>query len=172
MPRLLKRTTHQVNEQEANWSGFLAESGAENARWFLNGAFDAKPRDRDSMIREAWNTCRTILTVDEAELLQHFHQFQNGSSNEECRDLWGLVVVPRDLSETAKPLERIGAGLSLFPKERLHWPAAGFRNLFVRLTAGDVPEIRRFRRCSYCEKSNTINSPWDAWYKSLPVVQL
>lgn len=172
MPRLLKKTTYQINEQEASWTGFLAGAGVENARWFLNGTFDSRPREQRSMIQEAWNSCRTIVAANDVELLHHFSEFQNGSSREDCRDLWGLIIVPKDLPESAKYLARIGVGLPIFPKERLHWPAVGFLNLFVRLTDGDMPEIRRFKRCSYCEKSLGINDPWDAWYRALPLIEL
>jgi hypothetical protein len=54
----------------------------------------------------------------------------------------------------------------------LRWPAAGFLNLYVRLTAEGELEVRRFTRCPFCaypERGVTIKKPWDARYSSLPI---
>lgn len=51
--------------------------------------------------------------------------------------------------------------------------AFGLPFLCVRLTAEGEVEIRRFKRCPFCEhpqRGVQINKPWDAWYRSLVLV--
>lgn len=169
MPRLLRRTTHQINEQEANWSGFLVDPNAGNPRWLHNAPVVSTSQTGKGLLREAWSTCRTIVTSNGSEFLRYFEEFQNPPSKHECKDLWGLLVVSEELLKSGKHLLTMDDGLPILPKERLHWPAAGFLNLFIHLTDEGVSEIRRFRRCHFCEQSIDINYPWREWYKSLPL---
>jgi hypothetical protein len=171
MPRLLRRTTYQVNEQEAHWSGFLSDAKIGSARWPFDAPLDSRSGDSRSIVREAWSACRTILTSKGSEFLRSIEELQYPANKHECRDLWGLIVVPEHLLESEVFLQKIGKGLPLFLKERLHWPAAAFLNLYVEFSAQGVPEVHRFKRCHYCEASIDINQPWASWYDALPMIQ-
>lgn len=170
MQRLLKRTTHQINEQETRWTGFLAETSEENAPWFLRETVDTTKHHGRSIVREAWSKCQTIVTSNGSDFLHYFQEFQNPPSEHECRDLWGLIDIPKDLHDSRKHLEAISNGLPILPNERLHWPAVGFLNLYIRLENEGELEIRRFPRCPFCEHSIGINNSWHTWYSSLPLV--
>ncbi len=170
MQRLLRRTTHQINEQEASWTGFLADANSGSASQVLRGVLNATTHDGRSIVREAWSKCRTIVTTNGSDFLRHFQGFQDPPSERECRDLWSLLVIPSDLTNSKKQLEAISEGLPILPKERLHWPALGFLNLYIHLTDKGELEIRRFKRCLFCESCLVINSPWDEWYEALPLV--
>ena len=68
-------------------------------------------------------------------------------------------------------LESIRHGLDVHEKERLRWPGAELLNLYVRLTAEGRTEIRRFKRCCFCEhrlRGIRITEPWNTWYRLLP----
>jgi hypothetical protein len=171
MPRLLKRTTYQVNEQEAHWSGFLSDFKIGSTRWPFDAPLDSRTTDPRSIVREAWSSCRTIITSRGAEFVECIEEFQYPASNRECKDLWGLIVIPDNLLQSEIFLQNISQGLTLLAKERLQWPAAAFLNLNIEFTPEGTPEIRRFKRCHFCDASISINPPWHAWYESLPMLQ-
>lgn len=49
-----------------------------------------------------------------------------------------------------KGLQAIRRGLDVPGKGTLRWPAAGFLNLYVRLTTDGELEVRRFTRFPFC----------------------
>ena len=75
---------------------------------------------------------------------------QFDTSNQGCRDLWDLLVIPNQQLDREKGLEAIRRGLYVPGHGTLRWPAAGMLNLYVRLTVEGEVEIRRFTRCPFC----------------------
>ena len=62
-------------------------------------------------------------------------------------------------------LDAIRRGLDVPGKGTLRWPAVGFINLYLRLTAEGELEVRRFTRCPLCthpKRGTKIKKPWDA----------
>lgn len=163
----------QVNELENGWRGFLVDADAVGSLPFFDRAAKATAHDDPDIVREAWDQSRTIVTSNGRDFLRYIQDFQNPPNNPACRDLWGLLVIPNAQLVREKGLETIRHGLNLLQRERLRWPAAALLNLYVRLTADGQAEIHRFKRCPFCEHSGRgirISDPWDAWYRSLPLV--
>jgi len=124
-------------------------------------------------VKEAWDDRRTIVTSNGWDFVRYIREFQNPPNNQDCRDLWGLLVIPNAELNREKGLKSIQHGLEVFQSEKLRWPGAGLLNLCVRVTADGQPEIYRFKRCSFCEhpeRGLEINTPWNVWYRSLPVI--
>jgi hypothetical protein len=168
------RKSFQVNEAEANWGGFLVDADALAALPSLERAAKATAHDDPDIVAEAWGQSRTIVTSNRRHFLRHIQEFQSRASNQGCRDLWGLLVIPNLQLDREKGFEAIRRGLDVPGHGTLRWPAAGMLNLYVRLTAEGEVEIRRFTRCPFCEHPQlgvAIKKPWDGWYRSLPLVQ-
>ena len=160
----------QVNEQEISWNGFLLDPDAVATQSFFDKIVTTTARDDNDIVEEAWNGNRTIVTSNDHDFVRHIREFQNPPNNQRCRDLWGLLVIPNAQLDREKGLESIRHGLEVLEKERLRWPGASLLNLYVRLTAEGRTEIRRFKRCRFCEhtlRGIRISEPWNTWYRSL-----
>lgn len=163
----------QINEAESDWGGFLVDADALASLPFLKRASKATTHDDPDIVKEAWDNCQTIVTSNRRDFLRYIQAFQNPPIFTDCRDLWGLLVLPNSQLDREKGLRDVRHGLDVLQKERLRWPGAGLLNLYVRLTADGKAEIHRFKRCSFCENPKTgfkINDSWNEWYRSLPVI--
>jgi hypothetical protein len=160
----------QVNEDEVGWGGFLVDADARAALEFFDRAILANGHYDPDIVEEAWRSNRTIVTSNRRDFVRYVREFQTRENNRECRDLWGLLVIPNLHLLREKGLKAIKHGLSALPNaERLRWPGAAFLNLYVHLTDAQKIEIRRFERCSFCERG-IKQDPWKDWYSSLPVI--
>jgi hypothetical protein len=161
----------QVNEQEVGWAGFLVDADAQAAMPFLDRTTLAESHDDADIVQEAWDKGRTIVTSNRRHFVRCVLRFQDRENQQACRDLWGLVVIPNVHFLRGKGLSAIRNGLPALPRmERLRWPGAAFLNLYVRLTDDAKPEVRRFERCSCCERNLLIREPWNKWYRGLSLV--
>ena len=163
----------QIDEVELTWKGFLVDADAAAASPFFDRATLASAHEDPDIVQQAWQMKRTIVTCNRRDFLRYIQQFQNRENQQECRDLWGLLVIPNLHLLRERGLSFIRHGLPQLPKVgRLGWPGIALLNLYVRLnTSQDQrPEIRRFERCSFCERDLPIREPWNGWYRSLPLV--
>jgi hypothetical protein len=167
------KKSFQVNELENDWGGFLVDADAGAARSFFGRAVEATAHDDPDIVREAWDDRRTIVTSNGRDFTRYIQKFQNPPNKPNCRDLWGLLVIPNAQLDREKGLEAIRHGLNMPQIGLLRWPAAGLMNLCVHLTADGKTEIRRFKRCPFCEDPENdvkIREPWNTWYRSLPTL--
>jgi hypothetical protein len=141
----------QTNERELDWRGFLVDADAVASLPFFARAIEATAHDDPDIVREAWDHRRSIVTSNGRDFNRYIQKFQNPPNNSNCRDLWGLLVIPNAQLSREKGLQSIRHGLDVPQHGLLRWPAAGFMNLHVRLTADGKTEIRRFKRCPFCE---------------------
>jgi hypothetical protein len=161
----------QVNEEEIGWGGFLVDADARASLPFFDRAILAGAHEDPDIVQEAWDSNRTIVTCNQRDFVRYIQSFQSREGQKECRDLWGLVVIPNPSLLRERGLNSIRNGLSPIPKlENLRWPSVAFLNLFVHLTATARANIRRFERCSCCERDLPVEEPWNKWYRGLPVV--
>jgi hypothetical protein len=110
-----------------------------------------KKHDDREIVEEAWEEGRTIVTSNADDSLRYISIFQNPRNNNDCRDLWGLLVIPNTQLDREKDVPSLRLGLKVPEIGLLRWPAAGFLNLYVRLTAEGQIQIQRFKRCSFCD---------------------
>ena len=103
------------------------DADAEAAMGFLDRATRAESHDDADIVQEAWDKGRTIVTLNRRDFVRYVREFQTRENNRECRDLWGLLVVPNPHLLREKGLKAIKHGLPALPNaERLRWPGAGF----------------------------------------------
>lgn len=163
----------QVNDAESSWGGFLVDADAVTSLPFLNRATKATAHADADIVKEAWDDGRTIVTANGRDFIHFIREFQNPPNNQKCRDLWSLLVVPNAQLKREKGLESIRNGLRVMGQtELLRWPGAGLLNLCIRLTDEGGVDIRRFKRCPFCESQGAgmdIREPWNSWYRSLPL---
>jgi hypothetical protein len=159
----------QIDESELAWRGFLIDEDAKAASQFFPRVTPATAHDDPSIVHEAWNRRRTIVTCNRQHFLRHIRQYQRRDNGKDCRDLWGLVVIPNLHLLREKRLSPIRHGLIASNIGLLHWPGVAFLNLYVHVNAERL-DVGRFERCRFCEKDSPILEPWNRWYRSLPLV--
>jgi hypothetical protein len=164
----------QVNELESDWGGFLVDADAVTSLPFLHRATRATEHADADIVREAWDGARTIVTSNGRDFIRYIQEFQNPPNNPRCRDLWSLLVVPNAQLKRESGLKSIRNGLTVAGQtELLRWPGAGLLNLCIRLTDDGGIDVRRFKRCPFCERQDSgveIRGPWNVWYRALPLV--
>ena len=160
----------QVHEEESGWGGYLVDKVSEAAIPFLGRRAKLSVAHSDAdIVQEAWYNSRTIVTSNGRDFVRHIREFQKRENNRGCRDLWGLLLVPNAQLLRGKALTLIRHGLDIPRFGQLSWRSAAFLNLYVHLNAVQRPTVRRFERCSFCER-RPIRDPWNKWYHSLPVI--
>lgn len=164
----------QVSDQETNWGGFLVDEDAAAVLPLLDRAIKAREHADADIVREAWKEQRTVVTSNGRDFVRFIQEFQNPPNNPNCRDLWGLVVMPNPQLIREKAMQFIRRGLHIPKCGILRWPGAAIMNLYIRPTASGKIEVHRFKRCFFCEHQErgiSIAEPWNAWYRSLPLIR-
>lgn len=161
----------QVNEEEVGWDGFLVDKDSAGCASQLPRAELCESHYDADIVAEAWEKRCTIVTSNRKHFVAEIRNFQRRENQKECRDLWGLLLVDNLRILRENKLKHVRAGLRVIAQhEALRWPGAAFLNLYVRLTAEGALQIRRFQRCSCCERQLLPNAPWDDWYRKLPLL--
>jgi hypothetical protein len=158
----------QTNAQERTWEGFILSPDFAETLPLPYSSMKAGASRWHDVVAEAWKTNRTIVTSDGPGFAHAIQQFQTPPKRCGCRDLWGLLALPESHEERVAALDSVSEGLSVFPKEHLHWQGLGMLNLYVGFTCCGDPEIRHFERCLFCERTVSISEPWNRWYRALP----
>jgi len=161
----------QVNDEEIGWAGFLIDKDSADCVDLLPKAALCESHHDADIVAEAWDKGRTIVTGNRRDFITEIRKFQRRENQKECRDLWGLLLVDNLRIVREKKLKNIRTGLAVIPNcETLRWPGVAFPNLYVRLTAQGMLQIRRFERCSCCVRDLPPNAPWAGWYEKLPLL--
>ena len=163
---------YQIHEDELGWTGFLVDADAAAVTQYLLSAGQANARSDQEIVMEAWENSQTIVTSNRRDFVRYIQKFQSRENGPDCRDLSGLVVIPNLHLLRQKGLDGVRHGVSVPKLGRLGWNGAAFLNLYLRVNAGQhgSPEVRRFERCSFCERYYPIPEPWNRWYRSLPII--
>ena len=161
----LSEAMPQIDEEEDRWRGFLLDKDCESARDLIPGEITSK-NDDDDTIEEAWDSLKTIVTSNSDHFIEKIDRFQKRESGRECRDLWGLLTIPSEALVRERVLPEVKKGVVL-GGALLRWPAIGYLNLVVSVHASGKVTVRRFARCSFCERER--KAEWD-WYTRLPTV--
>jgi hypothetical protein len=59
------------------------------------------------------------------DFLRYIQEFQRRANNEECRDLWGLLVIPNAQLVREQGMKSVRLGLDVSKREPLRWRAVG-----------------------------------------------
>ena len=107
---------------------------------------------RDSeIVREAWERGLTIVTGNGDDFVREINAFQARTTRGECHEVYGLVVLPNGYEHQKRLLQGLEDKLRL-GSERLTWMDIAQKNCFVKVKKNEKPEVRRFKRCFYCQK--------------------
>ena len=80
-------------------------------------------------------------------------RFQNNAQEDDCRDLWSLVILPAEYESQRRVLEGVGGNLRLDGKQ-LTWADIWKDNRIVRLRKTGAPLVRNFpTKCLYCQRA-------------------
>jgi hypothetical protein len=162
----------QVHEDEICWGGFLVDEDSFPLLALWEHTKKATARTDQEIVREAHEECRTIITSNGWDFVRRIQEYQSPPNNPECRDLWGLLVLPNRELVREKQLKAVRHGLNVPRLGTLGWPGVAVLNLYVHLTDEGRVDVRRFKRCPFCEHPQNglkINDRWRKWYDSSPI---
>ena len=109
-------------------------------------------RAKDSeIVREAWERELTIVTGNGDDFVREIKAFQGRTTRADCHELYGLIVLPNGYERQKRLLQGLEDKLRL-GSEKLTWTDVAQKNCFVRVKSSGKPEVRRFKRCFYCQK--------------------
>lgn len=109
---------------------------------------DAKDAE---IVERAWARELIIVTGNGDDFVREINAFQSGTKRKDCHELYGLVVLPNGYEHQKRLLQGLEGKLRL-GSERLTWFDVAQKNCFVRVKKGGKPEVKRFKRCFYCQK--------------------
>jgi hypothetical protein len=109
-----------------------------------------KARDSE-IVREAWKRELTIVTGNGDDFAREINAFQSRTTRADCHELYGLVVLPNGYEQQRRLLQGIEDKLRL-GSEKLTWADIAQKNCLVRVKKNGKPDVRRFKRCFYCQK--------------------
>ena len=124
--------------------------------------FKAKVTDYDddpATVHESWEGLRTVVTVNEADFIRYFLEHQNRDSGVTCQDCWGFLAIPESCIVREQLLANVKNGVPV-NGEIIPWPFAAYANLCISLHADGSINVRRFRRCTHCERDTPIEALW------------
>jgi hypothetical protein len=156
----------QVDADESRWGGFLIDKDAESVIPLIGGRRTRHQHDAET-VEEAWRGSHTIVTSNGDDFIREIITFQRRENNRDCRDVWGLLIVPNKAfvrERVLPPLMRDGLDTPMGP---LLWPAIGLLNFCLTIRSDGSLTRRRFARCSFCER----DTPFEyEWYREIPVI--
>jgi hypothetical protein len=109
-----------------------------------------KARDSE-IVKEAWERRLTIVTGNGDDFVREIEAFQNRTKRNDCHELHGLVVLPNGYEHQKRLLQGLEGKLRL-GNEMLTWSDVAQKNCLVRVKKSGKPEVKRFKRCFYCQK--------------------
>jgi hypothetical protein len=104
-----------------------------------------------TIVKKAWKLRRTIVTCNGDDFKREILKFQKQTKQTECREMFGLVVLPNGYENQKRLLQIIGTKLRLGTK-KLTWADVAEKNCYVRVKKSGDPEVKRFPRCFCCQK--------------------
>jgi hypothetical protein len=109
-------------------------------------------RAKDSeIVRVAWERELIIVTGNGDDFVREINAFQDRTTRIDCHELFGLVVLPNGYERQKRLLQGLESKLRL-GSESLTWTDVSRKNCFVRVMKNGNAEVRRFKRCFYCQK--------------------
>jgi hypothetical protein len=156
----------QIDRGETRWGGFLVVDEDAVGLTELVGGQRAGAAYDLGIIEEAWRARRTIVSSHGDDLVRAIGEFQRREDGRACCDLRGLLIIPSDALVRDRALlpQLIRDGVDT-PAGRFRWPAIGYLNLCLTVDSAGAVTVRRFARCSHCNRDAPIRS---AWYNDLP----
>jgi hypothetical protein len=109
-----------------------------------------KAKDSE-IVREAWERQLTIVTGNGDDFVREINAFQGRTKRADCHELYGVIVLPNGYEHQRRLLQGLEDKLRL-GSEKLKWTDVAQKNCFVRVKKSGKPEVKRFKRCFYCQK--------------------
>jgi hypothetical protein len=139
--------------------GFLLDRNAEKAAALFSGkrvrtlaAVGLAENATDAqVVRKARELSLTIVTVNGDDFVKEISKFQNQTKENDCHEVFGLVILPDGYENQKRLLQKAGSKLRLGRKKLAWWDVA-HKNRCVRIKRSGNPEVNRFPRCFYCRK--------------------
>jgi hypothetical protein len=161
--------------------GFLLDRNAEKAAALFSGkrvrtlaAVGLAENATDAQIvRKAWELSLTIVTVNGDDFVKEISKFQNQTKENDCHEVFGLVILPDGYENQKRLLQKAGSKLRLGTKKLTWWDVA-HKNCCVRIKRSGNPNMRRYAAfwsvmgASKCITSRPVpvGSTW--WNAGLP----
>lgn len=155
-------------EVKRYWRGFLIDLNVQDTLPLFKGRarITAYRHDHET-VHEAWDGSRTIVTCNEIHFVRYILEHSKRDSGKTCQDCWGLLIVPSDAIVRTRVIKKVLKNGVRIGGERIPWSIIAYLNLCVSLRSEGKVDVRKFRRCEHCKRTNRIVSEW---YGNLPEI--
>jgi hypothetical protein len=166
------KQAYYLDPVENQWRGFLFDRDCMEDQTVVDHFRGTATRMRHDpeTVEEGWQAARTVITSNAQHFLKYSASFQRRDNNTECRDCWGLLLIPNRGHDRAFALQKSGIARGVVINGNcLPWKAVAWANLCVSLERSGRIKVTRFERCVFCEREHPLIK--EPWYQALPLAQ-
>jgi Domain of unknown function (DUF5615) len=107
-----------------------------------------------AIVEKAWEQECIIVTANGKDFLLAIERFQKKEMQNDCHDLFGLVILPNAYEAQRRVIRGVPGKLRL-GRDSISWRDVWKNNLCVRLKKVGVPDVRPLARCRYCKAEDS-----------------
>jgi hypothetical protein len=107
-----------------------------------------------SIVEKAWEQECIIVTANGKDFLLAIERFQKKQMQNDCHDLFGLVILPNAYEAQRRVIRQVQGKLRL-GRENISWRDVWQNNLCVRLKKVGLPDVSPLARCRYCKAEDS-----------------
>lgn len=131
---------------------------AKRTRTTLDLGLPANATDA-AIVEKAWDRQLIIVTANGDDFVREFHRFLSKTQKKDCRDLFGLLILPSGFEIQKRVLSRVKERMR-FGGKPVIWADIWYKNYCVRVLKDSKVEITRFPQCLYCRKLQQTSNKW------------
>jgi hypothetical protein len=103
------------------------------------------------VVAAAWEMECIIVTANGPDFEKEIQRFLQKTQQNDCHDLFGLVVIPNPSAVQDRVLPGLTRKLR-FNGKNITWQNVWRQNYLVRVHSGGAVDVRELGRCFYCKK--------------------
>jgi len=108
----------------------------------------------EAIVAKAWEQECIIVTANGKDFLLAIDRFQKKEMQNDCHDLFGLVILPNAYEAQRRVIRGVEGRLRL-GRENISWRDVWKNNLCVRVKKAGLPEVSPLARCRYCKAEDS-----------------
>lgn len=103
------------------------------------------------VVAAAWELECILVTANGPDFEKEIEQFLQKTQQNDCHDLFGLVVIPNPAAVQNRVLPGLAKKLR-YKGRNIAWQDVWRRNYLVRVHSNGAVDVRELGRCFYCKK--------------------
>lgn len=103
------------------------------------------------VVAAAWELECILVTANGPDFEKEIERFLQKTQQNDCHDLFGLVVIPNAAAAQSRVLPGLAKKLR-FNGQSITWQDVWTKNYLVRVHSNGAVDLRELGRCFYCKK--------------------